>query len=1260
MPPSSRHSAHPSHHPHAGGRDLHHGAGGPPPQGGPGMPPGPGNGPMHHPHSSYAQSMPPPPGLPPHAMNGVNGPPSGHGGPPPRMVMADGPGGAGGPPPPPPPHIPRSSSAQSRIMDAGAGPAGPPASSSPAVQKLSHANETAWVSVGSAAETMEDYDRALSAYEAALRHNPYSVPALGAIAGVHRTLDNFEKAVDYFQRVLNIVPENGDTWGSMGHCYLMMDDLQRAYTAYQQALYHLPNPKEPKLWYGIGILYDRYGSLEHAEEAFASVVRMDPNYEKANEIYFRLGIIYKQQNKFPASLECFRYILDNPPRPLTEIDIWFQIGHVYEQQKEFNAAKEAYERVLAENPNHAKVLQQLGWLYHLSNAGFNNQERAIQFLTKSLESDPNDAQSWYLLGRAYMAGQNYNKAYEAYQQAVYRDGKNPTFWCSIGVLYYQINQYRDALDAYSRAIRLNPYISEVWFDLGSLYEACNNQISDAIHAYERAADLDPDNPQIQQRLQLLRNAEAKGGELPEAPVPQDVHPTAYANNNGMAPGPPTQIGGGPGPSYPPPLGGPQLAGTGGGRGDLSERDLPGPGHLAQSHSPPPFRGAGPPGPDERGSRGPPPGALAPMVGGPGGPEPLGRGGFPHSRGPSPGPPRMDPYGRRLASPPRRSPPPPLRSDMHDGHGPHPHAAHGHGDFRGPPPLAAGGPGGPPPPMDHYGRPMGGGPMSERDRELEWEREREREREQAARGYPSGRITPKNEPGYARSQHGSNAPSPAFGRPPVYGRDEARDYYNNGHPNAGPGGPRGGYERGPPPGMRHDERGPPPPHFEHERGHLPPPPPPPQQQQQAGDGRYDGYGEGHDGLMSGAAARPPPPGLRGPTPDWERARGGDHGPPSIHDGSEGRNAGGPAGKPRRGPKSKDEFESAPAPPSPAPSAAGKKGKATGSRASSPWSAKAGAAGKNGKNGPAATGGKKGVSTPLRSRDDQAGSRPGSPMGGARAQRDASPASSDGSNEPLAARGPSSRMVDEDYDEGAADALMGLAGAASASVSATPVAPASDRAHSPDKRAESSLGKRPFTADEEKGVNGPEDSYKRAKSGSASATAADVEASNGASHGASAPVKPESAIEREGSHASNGKEAAPQAATPPPKAASPKSNSGGAERTTQPMDVDAREPSKGPSSEAGATTKDSPSTADAPTSAAASTGTRTTPAPAAPASTTTAAPASTQSQAANNTTASSNNNNDINNNEDDDSREEEEGQIHEDDNEASAKSGDETKK
>ncbi|KAJ7293912.1 TPR-like protein [Mycena rebaudengoi] len=441
-----------------------------------------------------------------------------------------------------------------------------PATSS-AIHKLTVANEQTWlligphvfqqffvspdahsrVRTGRVAEQMGDLEHALSAYENALRHNPLSLSGLTQVAGIARIKENYPKAVEFFQRVLGLQEENGEVWSALGHCYLMQDDLQKAYSAYQQALYLLPNPKEdPKLWYGIGILYDRYGSLDHAEEAFSSVLRMDKDFDKANEILTT------------DSLGCFDRILRNPPSPLAHADIWFQIGHVYEQQKDHVSAKDAYERVVTDNPSHAKVLQQLGWLYHQDGSTFQNQDLAIQYLTKSLEADPSDAQSWYLLGRAYMAGQKYNKAYEAYQQAVYRDGRNPTFWCSIGVLYFQINQYRDALDAYSRAIRINPYISEVWFDLGSLYESCNNQISDAIDAYARASELDPNNP------------------FPAAPGPQDVHPTAYAS------------------AVVPPPGQRPVFRTDS-RGPPAEISLPPPSQVGAGRSSPgPFRGGPPP------------------------------------------------------------------------------------------------------------------------------------------------------------------------------------------------------------------------------------------------------------------------------------------------------------------------------------------------------------------------------------------------------------------------------------------------------------------------------------------------------------------------------------------------------------------------------------------------------------------------------------------------------------------------------------------
>ena len=396
--------------------------------------------------------------------------------------------------------------------------------------------------------------------------------------------------------------------------------------------------------------------------------------------------------------QCFKYIVNDPPRPLTEEDIWFQIGHVHEQQKDvsqsflmrsnifksthtivqFDAAQAAYRRVLDRDPNHAKVLQQLGWLFHQQSNNYQSQEKAIEFLEKSVSADNNDAQSWYLLGRCYMSQAKYNKAYEAYQQAVYRDGRNPTFWCSIGVLYYQINQYRDALDAYSRAIRLNPYISEVWYDLGTLYESCNNQVTDALDAYGRAADLDPSNGHIKARLQLLQSqlsGAAQQNNVP-APQPQDVHPQAYQPPGVGAP--PAPQWGAPAPVGPPP------------QAPAPPRQIPdwnrGINELQSQGPPPPANGVEP-----RDAMRLPPQASPRQ-------EP-GRA-FPDPRGP----PRSPKMGGPGAYPPPHLPQ--LQNAPAPGHERAPSGGHGFGSApRGPLPGAPGG--APPAPMGPNGAVPGG-------------------------------------------------------------------------------------------------------------------------------------------------------------------------------------------------------------------------------------------------------------------------------------------------------------------------------------------------------------------------------------------------------------------------------------------------------------------------------------------------------------------------------------------------------------------------
>ncbi|KAG8725854.1 hypothetical protein FRC11_001344, partial [Ceratobasidium sp. 423] len=74
---------------------------------------------------------------------------------------------------------------------------------------------------------------------------------------------------------------------------------------------------------------------------------------------------------------CFERTHRNPTALLININVWFLIGHVYERMKDYAAAKDAYERMLKDSPNHAKVLQQLEWLYLMTGAPFMNEDTVI-------------------------------------------------------------------------------------------------------------------------------------------------------------------------------------------------------------------------------------------------------------------------------------------------------------------------------------------------------------------------------------------------------------------------------------------------------------------------------------------------------------------------------------------------------------------------------------------------------------------------------------------------------------------------------------------------------------------------------------------------------------------------------------------------------------------------------------------------------------------------------------------------------------------
>lgn len=113
--------------------------------------------------------------------------------------------------------------------------------------KLDKETEYCWVDAGRLAEAVEDWARALSPYETALRHNPFNVDALTQTANILRQQEKFVEAAEYFTRVIHLEEEAGEIWGALGHCYLMIDDLTKAYACYQQAIMHIADAKVSSL-----------------------------------------------------------------------------------------------------------------------------------------------------------------------------------------------------------------------------------------------------------------------------------------------------------------------------------------------------------------------------------------------------------------------------------------------------------------------------------------------------------------------------------------------------------------------------------------------------------------------------------------------------------------------------------------------------------------------------------------------------------------------------------------------------------------------------------------------------------------------------------------------------------------------------------------------------------------------------------------------------------------------------------------------------
>ena len=136
-------------------------------------------------------------------------------------------------------------------------------------------------------------------------------------------------------------------------------------------------------------------------------------------------------------------------KPDSEL-LMFRLASVYERQEKIPDAEAEFKRILESNPDHAGVLNYLGYMW--ADRGIRLHE-ALEYIRKATEMDPYNGAYLDSLGWVYFKLHRLDEAEVNLKRAA-RLTEDPTIFDHLGDLYIELGQLEIALEYYERGIRI--------------------------------------------------------------------------------------------------------------------------------------------------------------------------------------------------------------------------------------------------------------------------------------------------------------------------------------------------------------------------------------------------------------------------------------------------------------------------------------------------------------------------------------------------------------------------------------------------------------------------------------------------------------------------------------------------------------------------------------------------------------------------------------------------------------------------------------
>jgi tetratricopeptide (TPR) repeat protein len=224
------------------------------------------------------------------------------------------------------------------------------------------------------------------------------------LAALYADKHAWAQAIHYYKLSLRALPESRDAIvPGLANAYFEYEMYEEAQFLYQDAVKKPAHVRMPRVWYHLGVIYERQLKWEIAEYCLRHALTLLPPLGRDVEIYCRLATCSNRLGNPKDAIQSYKSACTAAAKPdvgaqpwISEELVWFELALQYDATSEPQLAKRCYGKSLM-NATNPECWQALGKRYTEIKEG----TRAVSALNKAVELESENPLLWWSLAEAY-------------------------------------------------------------------------------------------------------------------------------------------------------------------------------------------------------------------------------------------------------------------------------------------------------------------------------------------------------------------------------------------------------------------------------------------------------------------------------------------------------------------------------------------------------------------------------------------------------------------------------------------------------------------------------------------------------------------------------------------------------------------------------------------------------------------------------------------------------------------------------------------